>query len=67
MLTISASHEKEGTVLKLLEREVRYWAGLAARDIRLASCELEEVGYIAGDASEESLKLMLKGKLVDGV
>jgi hypothetical protein len=49
MLTISASHETEleGTVLKL-----------AARDIRLASCKLEfnirseEVGYIAGEASE---------------
>lgn len=39
MLTISASHEREieGTVLKLPESEVRYWVGLAALDIRLAT------------------------------
>lgn len=68
ILTISASQdEREGTELpvKLPDPEVRYWVGLAARDIRLASCELEfnrsekseyMAGDVAGDASEESRK-----------
>jgi hypothetical protein len=60
ILAISASQdEKEGTELKLPEPEVKYWAGLAARDTRLASCKFElnrseELGYI--EASEESKK-----------
>jgi len=68
ILTISASQdEKEGTELpvKLPDPEVRYWVGLAAQDIRLASCKLEFnrseepeyiAGDVAGDTSEESRK-----------
>lgn len=59
MLTISASHEREieGTVLKLPESEVRYWVGLAAMDIRLASWKLE-----FKNRSEEDVYIALWGQ-----